>query len=218
MTARICRWLVSVCAAGALALPATLQGAAFTNGSFETGPPPPPGLFTTLGAGDTSITGWTVRPTNIEYIGSYWTAEDGARSLDLSGGTAGGIEQTFDTTTGTRYIVTFYLAGNPTCAPIIKHVDVGATGNATAHYTFDVTGHDISSMGWQRESYTFVANGTSTTLFFQSQDFSTCGPALDNVSVAVAPSIPTLSPRAGAVLALLLAALGWMAFARRSAA
>jgi choice-of-anchor C domain-containing protein len=218
MKARVCRWLVPLCAAGTLALPGTVHGAAFTNGSFETGPAPPPGLFIGLGAGDTSITGWTVRPVNIEYIGSYWTAEDGARSLDLSGATAGGIEQTFDTTPGRTYIVTFYLAGNPTCAPFVKHLDVGATGSSTAHYTFDVTGHDISSMGWHQESYNFVATGTSTTLFFQSQDFSTCGPALDNVSVAVVPPIPTLSPGAGAVLALLLAALGWMALAPRSAA
>jgi len=174
-------------------------------------------LFISLGAGDTSITGWTVRPFNIEYIGSYWPAADGARSLDLSGGTAGGIEQTFDTTPGTKYIVTFYLAGNPTCPPIVKHLDLGATGNSTAQYTFDVTGYSVSSMGWQQESYTFVATGPTTTLFFQSQDFSTCGPALDNVSVAEVPPIPTLSRSAGAVLALLLAALGWMALAGRSA-
>ena len=71
----------------ALALAAALCGAAhaapFQNGSFETGPTP--GGYVTLSAGDTQITGWTVTGDSVDYIGSYWPAADGSRSLDLSG-------------------------------------------------------------------------------------------------------------------------------------
>ena len=40
------------------------QAATITNGSFETGPNP--GGFTTLGTGNTAITGWTVASGSID--------------------------------------------------------------------------------------------------------------------------------------------------------
>jgi len=110
----------------------------------------------------------------------------------------------------------FFLAGNPTCGNAVKGLDVGATGNPTSHYTFDVTGHSSSSMGWQRETYLFVATGAITTLLFESRETSARGPALDNVAVTEVPPIPALSPTLGAVLALLTAVAVWLALARRA--
>ena len=56
------------------------------NGSFETGIAISPDPFKTLNATDsTSIAGWTVTSGSIDYIGSYWTAQDGGRSLDMNG-------------------------------------------------------------------------------------------------------------------------------------
>ncbi len=204
-----------MCALVALALHGSAHAAPFTNGSFETGPAP--GSFINLAAGNTGITGWTVRPSNIDYIGTYWTAEDGARSLDLSGGAPGGIEQTFDTVPGMAYTVTFFLAGNMECGSTVKGLDVGATGNPSAHYTFDTTGHTVSAMGWQQQTYAFTAAGTSTTLYFQSTEPSACGPALDNVSVVQIEPIPALSAAGVAAAVLFLATLGWIALARRAA-
>ncbi|HVN76093.1 MAG TPA: DUF642 domain-containing protein [Thermoanaerobaculaceae bacterium] len=133
-----------------------------------------------------------------------------------TGRRAGDIEQTLDTTAGGLYQVMFFLAGNPTCGNAVKGLDVGATGNPTSHYTFDVTGHSSSSMGWQRETYLFVATGAITTLLFESRETSARGPALDNVAVTEVPPIPALSPTLGAVLALLTAVAVWLALARRA--
>jgi len=219
MLTRIRPALFPLCAAAAILLAAQARGAAFQNGSFETANPPYSDGFETLAGGSTVITGWTVRADSVDYINSYWNAEDGSYSLDLDGNAPGGIEQTFDTTPGQAYTATFYLAGNPACGSTIKQLNVWASGNPTSHYSFDVTGHSTGSMGWQQERYTFVASGPSTTLVFQSADTGGgCGPALDNVSVAEFEPVPAVSPVGAATLALLLAAAGCAALARRLAA
>lgn len=181
----------------ALALAAALCGAAhaapFQNGSFETGPTP--GGYVTLSAGDTQITGWTVTGDSVDYIGSYWPAAHGSRSLDLSGNAAGGVAQAFDTVAGHTYRVGFALAGNPDCAPTVKTVQVQATGAPSVNYLFDATNSSLSNMGWAAQAYTFTATGPTTTLAFASQDNTGCGPALDNVAVNdVTPApVPALS-------------------------
>jgi choice-of-anchor C domain-containing protein len=218
MSARVCRWVVVLGAFGVLVMAGSAYAAAFTNGSFETGSSVPSGSFVTLSAVDTSMTGWTVTSGSIDYIDTgFWQAEDGVRSLDMSGTGPGRIEQTFDTELGYRYTVHFYLAANTSCGSSTKGLDVGATGNPTSHYTFAIDSHTTTSMGWQLETYTFTATGASTTLFFLSTESSPCGPALDNVSLTVGAPIPALSPAMGGVLALLLAVLGWMAVRRRPA-
>jgi choice-of-anchor C domain-containing protein len=217
MEARVGGWVVVLGTVCAFAAAGAAYGAAFSNGSFEAGTDPG-ASFSNLTAGATDVTGWVVRSSDIDYIGLYWTAADGSRSLDLSGGAAGGIEQTFDTLPGRTYRVSFYLAGNAGCGSTVKNLDVGATGNPTQQYSFDTTGHSTASMGWQLETYTFVATGASTTLFFQSQEQSACGPALDAVALEEVYMVPALSAASGAGLALGLAALGWIALFRRSAA
>ena len=74
------------------------------NGSFETATVNP-GTDTLLNAVSTVITGWTVSQGSIDYIGTVWQASNGVRSLDLSGGNAGRIQQTFNTTVGGTYRV-----------------------------------------------------------------------------------------------------------------
>ena len=84
---------------------ATSAGAAtFTNGSFELGVNPG-SSFVTLGNGSTGVTGWVVGGDSIDYIGGYWQAEDGSRSIDLSGNANGSIAQTFDTVANQTYQV-----------------------------------------------------------------------------------------------------------------
>src|ERR1700693_1811549 len=162
------------------------------NGSFETGPNP--GSFTNLALGSTAITGWTVSLGNIDYSASLWVAADGSRSLDLEGsaGTCdlatpncpGGIAQSFATTPGQEYMVTFDLAGNLLNFPVIKTVRVSAAGQSQ-DFTFNITGHTTTSMGWTLDSWTFTASGSMTTLEFDTADTPPTGwgPALDNVSV-----------------------------------
>jgi choice-of-anchor C domain-containing protein len=180
-------------------------GSTFTNGSFETGSGPE----TKLG-GNTTITGWLVLAHSIDWTSSsYWQPQQGVHAVDLSGTAAGGVSQTFDTIAGNSYQVGFYIAGNMEGSPVIKHMQVVASGNSAQVYTFDTTGHSHSSMGWHAESYLFSAAGSSTALEFRSQDSLSWGPFLDNVSVQdLGPgnSIPEPAPMglAGTGIAVML--------------
>lgn len=176
-----------------IALPgATLASTSVSNGSFETGTYGG-GAFQTLNAGATNMTGWTVGGAGIDWIKTYWTAEDGSMSLDLNAFAPGTIRQDLATTANSTYVVQFSLAGNPACGPTVKTLTVSATGAAPHAYNFDTIGHSASNMGWTTQSYSFVATSASTPLTFTSTTAgSVCGPALDNVSVTVqAPPPPS---------------------------
>jgi choice-of-anchor C domain-containing protein len=186
------------------------------NGSFETATVNPnPGDFIRLDAGSTAITGWTVSQGTIDYIGTYWQASEGSRNLDLSGANAGGIQQTFNTTVGKTYRVTFDLAGNPNTSPTIKQMRISAAGSSD-NFSFDITGKSTTNMGWLSKSWDFTANSTTTTLEFTGLGNSDAGAALDNVSVIAlsSPSIPEPSSMLG-LLGLGVLGIG-SAFKRQS--
>ena len=160
----------------------------FSNGSFEEPSTTPiPGGYLNLPSGSTAIDSWTVVSGNIDWISTYWTTPFGARSLDLSGTDAGSISQTFATTQGKQYQVSFWMAGNPDGGLPTKHLNVSAWA-ASTDYTFNTAGHSDTSMGWTEEFFYFTAGGPATTLTFTSGDHSNAGPALDNVSVPLPPS------------------------------
>lgn len=172
-----------------LALPAAANATAFSNGSFEKGTAP--GSFSTVNAGESGIDSWDVVSGSVDYIGNYWQAGAGERSIDLNGNGIGAIAQTFDTIFGMKYVVDFLMAGNPDGTPTLKGLDVAATGNATSQYSFLTSGNDKNAMGWVSKRYTFVATGTSTTLSFTSLDQGSFGTALDGVNVAAVPEPAT---------------------------
>ena len=154
-----------------------------TNGSFETGTNP--GSFTTVNAGDTNITGWTVGTGSVDYIGSYWQASDGFRSIDLNGNALGSISQIITgLTIGTQYRVSFDLAGNPDNGPTVKTLSVTASLDSN-QYNFDITGASKLNMGWVTNFFLFTANSPTALLAFTSTTTSPCcyGPALDNVAI-----------------------------------
>ena len=170
---------------------ATLAFTGPTNGSFENGTYVNGGSgFEQLSAGDTSIDGWTVDSGSVDWIDTYWPAADGSKSIDLSGGEAGAISQTFDTTIGNTYTVSFALSGNPAGDPAVKTLDVSATGGTVSSYSYDVTalGNDLTNMNWTSASYTFLATSPTTTLSFVSTTEGVFGPAIDNV--VVTESVP----------------------------
>lgn len=174
----------------ALALGGTgLSAATLTNGSFET-PLTNVGAFLNLPGGATLIDGWTVGGNSIDWIGSYWQNADGMRSIDLSGGNAGSISQDItDLVVGTRYDLSFALAGNPAGAPAVKTVNV-SVGDENADFTFDTTGKTLTEMGWIMETFRFTAGATTERLTFTSLNNTAWGPALDNVSIAAAIPLP----------------------------
>jgi len=157
-----------------------------TNGSFEYGPAV--STITVLYAGSTDIIGWVVVQGSIDYIGTYWIPSDGLRSLDLNGNYPGSIAQTFSTTPGVTYQVTFDMAGNPVGGSTIKQMRVTAA-NDSADFSFDITGKSLSEMGWVNYTWEFTATDSVTTLQFLSlEPYNAYGPALDNVSVVKQPS------------------------------
>lgn len=150
------------------------------NGSFETGPVP--GDAVQLDSGSTAITGWVVRPSSVDYVGTLWTAAEGFRSLALNGAAAGGIAQTFATLPGVHYSLRFYMAGDPGTLPVIKHLRASAAGQS-GDFTADITGMWAWDPGWNPHNWTFLAFSTQTTLEFTSLDTGDVGPSIDSVSV-----------------------------------
>jgi choice-of-anchor C domain-containing protein len=160
-----------------------------TNGSFETGTYADPGApFQQLDAPSIAIDGWTVDAGSVDWIKTYWAAPDGAMSIDMSGAGAGTLSQTFDTTIGNTYTVTFLLSGNPDGEPAVKTLDVSATGGTPSSYSHDTTGTTLTTMVWSEETYSFLATSASTTLSFVSTTATAFGPAIDRV--AVTESVP----------------------------
>ncbi len=194
MTRLISRALTSAACALLLASAAS-AGNLLVNGSFESGPPVP-GLYVNLLEGSTAIPGWTVGEHQIDYVGpSAWNASQGQFNLDLDGSVGqprnGSIYQTFATTIGQQYVVSFDLSGNIWGLPLVKQVEVSA-GNAVEVHSFDI-GAVVpfvtpGTLSYTHETLVFVAVSTSTTLTFKSltQLSSTApdhGPVLDNVVV-----------------------------------
>lgn len=215
------RYLFASAATALIGVCSAADAAVFQNGSFETSSLGDIGDFTTLNAGSTAITGWTVASGNIDYIGTYWTAADGARSLDLNGLVPGSIAQTFDVTNGQTYQVTFYLAGNPAGGPNPKTLQSSA-GATVLLSSFDTTGHDLQNMGWTPVSFDFTATGPTETLTFLSTttgdsgnsiDPTAFGPALDNVSVTAVPE-----PSTWAMMILGFLSVGFAAYRRKAKA
>jgi choice-of-anchor C domain-containing protein len=167
-----------------LGLGLTSASAQLLNGSFEDGTDP--GAYSTVNLVDVNnatITGWTVG--GIDYIGTYWQAAAGSRSIDMNGYfETGSVSQTFATTPGLTYQITFSMSGNPDGGPAEKVMSVSATGAAAGTYTY-ITGTNTKvDMQWAMNSYSFKATSASTTLTFTSLIEGAYGPALDNVAIA----------------------------------
>lgn len=164
-----------------------------SNGSFEIGTDP--GTFTTINPADPNITDWTVNTPNVDYIGTYWQAADGVRSLDLSGYFANGlISQTTAATDASKtYRLTFYVSANPDQAlPDPRLATVFVNGNPTA-ISYDLDGNTKSNMKWEQRSLTFQGTGAPVTIGFSGAPNSNLawGVALDNVSLVAVPEPAT---------------------------
>lgn len=176
---------------------AASQASLIVNGGFEAG-----GTFvnTALGAmqlpgASSTISGWTstgdeiawVDDTNLDGI----FASEGSRHLDLAGFTnvapAGGIEQSFATTVGQTYVVTFEMATNPAYGQ--SCIAVFAAGSFQI-FTPTVGPGQI----WHSYSWNFTATSTTTTLKFQEANSGqTVYNGLDNVAVNAVPEPASLT-------------------------
>ncbi len=193
-----------------LALAATspvLAASLITNGSFELGNTG--GNFTTESAGSPNITGWTVDSGSVDYISSYWAASDGVRSIDIAGSAIGALSQSFASTAGQKYLVTFDLSSNPDLQGT-RDLLVSIDGGTPLTFTHPgATGKDAAGMAWTAQSFSFLAGGPLTTITFTANGTSqgVYGPALDNVSILGVPE--------PAAWALMLMGLGLVGSAMR---
>lgn len=187
------------------AAPATVV----TNGSFEMGgyqsstnSSGSPLGYEMIPSGSTDITGWTASTLDgssssdaVDWVNSYWTAEDGTMSIDLNGNAPGEISQTLTTSPGLTYNVTFWLSGNfDSLANMTRTATVDACAIACSpaqSYTFNwFPDWSHANMGWTEETYTFTATSNSTTLTFSGDpNTQAWGPVIDNVSAA--PTVAT---------------------------
>lgn len=204
---------IAFTAMASLAAPAQAAVNLVSNGSFETGVDP--GTFTTLGTGSPNISNWTVTGS-IDYIGTYWVASNGSRSIDLNGSyQAGQVSQTVSgLTAGHSYTVSFDLAGNPDGAPLTKSLDV-IIGGVLKNYTFPLGGATHANLGWVGHSFNFTATSSSELLSFgpNGDAGGAFGPVLDNVSVSAA--VP--EPSTWAMMLIGFGGLAMMARRRRRA-
>jgi hypothetical protein len=201
------------------------QANLLTNGSFEnTG-----GTFTgdvnkvqILASGSSTIPGWTTtngtftawlengNPYNIP-------AADGSFFLDLTGYadavTFGGVTQSFATTVGTNYTLTFDLGhgGNSGAfgGPVSVNVSVGG-----APTTFTSASGTPNPAVWELETYNFTATSSTTVLSIIGH--STAGGqyiGLDNADVEIAAVTAVPEPATFGIVCVAL--IGLAAFGMR---
>jgi hypothetical protein len=149
----------------------TVTGLSFQNGSFENinnHPPIAPGTSPAIYPGDTWLTGWTVGgPGGGDIVvanGSFPTISpyDGQQWIDFNGGNTapgGSLSQTFTTTVGQSYLVSFVveMVGTGT-------VSLTATALA-AHSTLIASNYCVPATNstWIPFQMSFTANSSNTT-------------------------------------------------------
>ncbi|MFF2847333.1 choice-of-anchor C family protein [Streptomyces sp. NPDC058001] len=171
-----------------LTSPANAAAAAsrFDDGSFEY-PKAPANAFLTYTAGQ-AVGPWEVAGGSVDLIGKgFWQAAEGDQSIDLNGTAAGTVSQTFTTTPGATYTVSYALAGNPGPGQpsnlALKTGKALIDGQDFQDFSFNITGKTPANMGYVTRQFTFVATGATSTLTFVSTITGPWGPVLDNVQV-----------------------------------
>lgn len=186
-----------------------VSAATIVNGSFEQTSLTGAAGFTTLSAGNSAVSGWTVSTGTIDYIRTAWKSSAGANSVELNGTGAGSISQLITgLLEGRSYEVYFDLSANPLGGNASKLLAVSA-GQDSRVYTVKGTGKTTTNMGWTQKLFTFTALGVSELLTFRSMSAGAYGAAIDNVSLKLQPiPIP-------ASALLVLTALGGLALMKR---
>lgn len=195
------------------------------NGSFET-PVATNGIITVLASGSAPAGfDWTVASGGVEilqqgYVGGSGgsspfngPAYQGTQWLDIDGEQTpgpGAILQTFATTAGSQYELTFAYASNPyrgyvgPAKATVRVFDTTSTTDLLTAFQISHGSSTGSNYDWQVSGpATFTATGASTTLRFASDDPSNsdAGIFLDGISVTAVPE-PAASALVGATVGL----------------
>jgi hypothetical protein len=182
-------------------LPNSAKAFTINNGSFEAGTDPNltlvngvPQGFTQINSpnNNVNINDWNVSAGSVDYIGSFWKASDGFRSIDLDGVDPGTLS-TIITIAAAEVNITqgigFDLAVNGIGTKGVR-VSVGSLASADYTITSTTDSPGLSGNPWTSFLYTFTPTSAGTqTLTFQSLSAagSAQGAALDNVRVEPIP-------------------------------
>jgi hypothetical protein len=162
------------------------------NGSFEF---PAITQYAYVPGGSTAVTGWLTITNGVEWFNpadpgagtwgvSVGFAQDGNLAIDLAPLTfaGGGIQQTFGTSPGTWYRVSFYAGTIERFQRVgTAQIDVSV---ASVTQTFDVVNH-LEVIVWALFTFDFQAtDSTSTLVFSNRQDANYHFAFIDNVSVS----------------------------------
>jgi len=149
-----------------------------------------------------AIPGWSFSHS-VDLYGPVHAPQNGSQFLDLVGGGPlsqnFSIQQTFATTAGQSYQLSFFYGNNEELATTLASFTASLIGGAVTIWTQDFThtGDTYYAHDWTSFSFTFVANSSSTTLAFldtshfptnYDPSYTVGGSTLDNISVvAVVP-------------------------------
>lgn len=133
------------------------------------------------GSFENSLNSWS--SSQINYIGD-WQAADGSKTLDLNAESGGGyVEQTIQTVPNQTYTVGFALSKNPGSPGGTETLRVSAAGQSQ-DYVFNDS-NTTTNMLWDKHTFNFTANSTSTIVRLASADpaggTDAWGPSLDEV-------------------------------------
>jgi choice-of-anchor C domain-containing protein len=164
------------------------QASIVVNGSFEDGEYPTGDPWTRLFAGDNRLAGWTVGGLGIDWHDAqqmnFPHTGDKVVDLNLSGEGSGTLSQSFATTVGQTYLLTFYLSGpdpSPGAFPDPREVQVDIAG---IQQVFSTPASLHTQLVWGKHQLAFQAVADQTTLTFSSLDGRQFwGPVLDDISV-----------------------------------
>lgn len=171
---RPCLRTPAVVLAALLAAAGAAHANLLVNGSFEDGVFVNQGNQTmSLAPGSSVIAGWTVVTDSTAWINAGnpfgLAASDGSRFLDLTNYSAGapfaGLSQSFATTAGATYTLSFDLGGSNAWGR--PDALIASAAGTSASFTTGPASATTPNNDWYHESMTFTATGTTTTLTLQ---------------------------------------------------
>lgn len=194
------------------------------NGSFED--PVSPGSYFTVAAGSSSLTSWTVGTvagTGVDIVKDVLlgAAYDGHQYIDLDGTPGpGSVSQSFTTTVGESYTLTFAYANNfhnaSTASAAYSVFD--GLGNILGPTTITHNTSGGSGLDWTVLSVNFAARETTTSVLFKSLSALGINGGILLDAVSVDPAASTAVPEPSSILIVGFGALLCLAARRRNRA
>jgi hypothetical protein len=165
---------------------------------------------------------WDIGGVGIDHIRAYWKPSEGDHSLDMSQLGSGSVSQLVPTTAGGIYMLSFDMAGNPECGPVVKRLMVyWGAGPGYGPYTHTTTGYPVVGPGGWNTIEISGLPGTAGGTVLRFEDVSTpssaCGVALDNIVVFAQEPAPIPEfPGYAIPVALIIGLLGAVLYIRSS--